>query len=615
MVSMKNVLRLTKTVHFRIFSTFSIVILFIMTLLFALQYANFRSVQEKQQFDYMVRFTSAIQESIDANYQSVIENATRLCTSNPLKNYFFGTVDNPIDLFINSKGLRDTIRSILGINNAYPLIEIYRQDAFVFQMDETFQGSIRPENPFATDLHLQAAIANKGKITVCAPVVYSPVNRKAEKLIPVAMSFSKKLGTIQDNVIILYDRYDHLGSMINTILPRGANGAPPAEIALILDRQGQLIFPDPTAPDPRLDASIYRYDYTGLLRESELATNSSVHKLAIGDRRYVSTLARSSLTGYTTLVLRQEQLYNQSMSAATRNLVQLYLFVILAVLIVTYHLSKSLTNPIKKIMDAIRTLSLEESGLASLSLPNSNLYELERLSEAYKDMTQRLRQSLDEVVSARSHELQSRLLAMQAQMNPHFLYNILSVVSVLAEEQGAFDVTNICSNLSQMLRYVSSKSLDFVTIEDEITHSCIYHDLMKNRYGDNTRLNLDIPESILQVMIPKLIIQPLVENSMKYGLDVDPPWIIRIRGWQEADRWHLEVSDNGPGFSAAMLAEWQQKIATINIMHTEMALATKGVGLLNIYIRLKLHYGDQMQFELGNALDGGAVIHLSGIIR
>jgi len=64
-----------------------------------------------------------------------------------------------------------------------------------------------------------------------------------------------------------------------------------------------------------------------------------------------------------------------------------------------------------------------------------------------------------------------------------------------------------------------------------------------------------------------------------------------------------------------MLAEWQQKIATINIMHTEMTLATKGVGLLNIYIRLKLHYGDQMQFELGNAPDGGAVIHLSGIIR
>lgn len=607
-------MKIVKTVHFRIFITFSSLILIIMSVLFAMQYHNFRSAQEKQQSDYMIRFTGAVQESIDTNYQSVFENAMRLCTSSQLKSYFFAPVNDLIAQFVNAKGLRDTTRSILGINNAYPLIEIYRYDNYLFQMDETFQSSWLKENPFASDARLQLALANKGKITVCPAEIYAPTNRVDEKVIPVAMSFSQKLGTVQDNVIILYDSYNSLSSLIKAILPSEANALEQqTEILVILDRNLSIVYPDPAAIDSQVKLNIYSYDFLQLSNELVAADSSSLKKLAINGDSYIYSFSVSNLTGYTTLLLKHAKIYNQSLQAATKGLVIFYILAILAVLFTTYFLSRSLTNPLKKLKNAISDLSLDQSRQSNISLPGSNLYELEMLSNAYMNMTTRLQQSLDDVVSSRSHELQSHMLAMQAQMNPHFLYNILSVISVLSEEQGCFDVVNICSNLSQMLRYVSSESLAPVTIEEEIIHTCIYHELMKNRYGNATRLILDIPDAMMQVNIPKLIIQPLVENSMKYGLDVDPPWIVKIKGWQEADRWHVEVSDNGSGFSKVMLANWKEKTENLNIMHTETPLAAKGVGLLNIYIRMKLNCGDLMIFDLYNSPSGGAVIHLGGI--
>ncbi len=197
------------------------------------------------------------------------------------------------------------------------------------------------------------------------------------------------------------------------------------------------------------------------------------------------------------------------------------------------------------------------------------------------------------------------MIALQSQIDPHFIYNTLSLVTAYSRDMGVDKVTEISSRLSSMLRYITSYKEDFVTLDKELSHVENYLMLMKLRYEDQFDFSFDIEESIIQkgITIPKLTLQPVVENSFQHGLkDVFPPWNIHIKAYLKETFWIIEIKDNGVGISDDQIIKIYKKVDdfTNNPSENIKDLKLGGMGLINTVVRLKLAYKKDFILNIEN---------------
>ena len=183
--------------------------------------------------------------------------------------------------------------------------------------------------------------------------------------------------------------------------------------------------------------------------------------------------------------------------------------------------------------------------------------------------------------------------ALQSQMNPHILYNMLSLISSLASEGNDDAVIMICSRLADILRYIASTEFEKVPLARECEN--LENVLMKQSYEADLIIDLSIPEEMGSVPVPKLILHPLVENAFKHGFsEVPPPWRLTIDGWIHAGRWFLKVADNGVGWKHGKAAEVWKLWCRIDPEKCEECFSQTigGLGLTNAFLRMKMLYGE-----------------------
>lgn len=298
-----------------------------------------------------------------------------------------------------------------------------------------------------------------------------------------------------------------------------------------------------------------------------------------------------------------------------RNIIVLTLVaILLTTLLISYQISRSLVIPLRKLQDITTRLDLKTISKDTVPDYSSQYDELNQLYHSFQSMNKKLEASLDEVVSLRSHEIQAKMLALQSQMNPHFLYNTLSTISILAEEDCTTEIIDVCDDLSSILRYISSNNMQKVILMQEIDQSIAYMNLMKIKFEERLVFHMDIDESMYHIRIPKLIIQPLLENCIKYAIHVIPPWVIHIEGSTEENTWYIKVTDNGSGFDPEKLKALESTLASIVPEKSLPELQIDGMGLINLYIRLKLAYREDAVFKIRNLPDGGTEVTIGGII-
>ena len=179
----------------------------------------------------------------------------------------------------------------------------------------------------------------------------------------------------------------------------------------------------------------------------------------------------------------------------------------------------------------------------------SPLSEFEEIHKAFREMNRKLAESMKLVVEERALEQNARMLALQSQMDPHFMYNMLTTISIMAEDGETDGIVDTINHLTTILRYTTSRSRVYVPLKEEADISRKFLSCMKVRYGDDLDFNFKIDKRLNGMQVPKLIILPLVENSIKYATDTKPPWKIRITGTAEPERWLLKIEDSGSGFS------------------------------------------------------------------
>jgi sensor histidine kinase YesM len=188
---------------------------------------------------------------------------------------------------------------------------------------------------------------------------------------------------------------------------------------------------------------------------------------------------------------------------------------------------------------------------------------------------------------------QAQLDALRAQLHPHFLFNALNATSVLARKGDSERVMRMLGSLGDLLRASLDRGLPHeVPLERELDLLDRYAEIQTTRFGDRVRFEREVDAAALRVLVPSMILQPLVENAVRHGIEARPGnGCVTIRARRDGEALRLEVRDTGPGFCGG------------GVEH--------GVGLSNTRARLEHLYGEKHRFEIGNVEGGGAFVAMT----
>lgn len=375
----------------------------------------------------------------------------------------------------------------------------------------------------------------------------------------------------------------------------------------IFDPAGNPVYPE-------FSNQLYKEYYDLILQREKSNTDDEVISFKYDDDNYLfyKSLERS---GFSVAVA----VNNSSLLKPVYDYIKVNLFIIaivgFAMLLLSYIAARIITTPIKKIYKQVQSFRLDLSNQNKNTFPDidTHIIELNTLYSALVTMQQKAQKSMEKEMILQNQEMQSRMLALQSQMNPHFLYNSLATIQSMADEHMYNEIYFMCQNISNILRYISTDKDLLVPLRLDIENTGNYLSCMKIRYDDDLFYEIEIPDEMMEVKIPKLCTQLLVENSIKFTTkSVKPPWKISIKGVITATHWELSISDNGPGFSDSEIELLNQKIQEINRTNLLPNLEISGMGLMNIYIRFKLIYKGSHIFRISNLARGGAIVTIGG---
>lgn len=293
--------------------------------------------------------------------------------------------------------------------------------------------------------------------------------------------------------------------------------------------------------------------------------------------------------------------YQQKLWSFLSVAVAVFFVLLLAMIYFTWWTSRRVTKPLTEL-----NLQLEQIDLTKPTLMpkvETQFQELQQIAQTVSMLNSKLSHTMQQIVAVETAEMQSRLMALQSQMQPHFLYNTLAVIGSLSQQGEKERVSRMCSSLSQMLRYVSSDQPDGVLIYEEIGFLKNYILIMQERFPE-AQVHIDIPLDMMDIRVPKLILQPLCENSFKYAGRNDI--VIRVTGEIDDDLWRIHVQDNGAGFTKDAIDTVMTRGRKLIEERQSSTVSIDGMGLVNIYARLSIWYGEDFVFSLSQT-DGVSI--------
>lgn len=337
-----------------------------------------------------------------------------------------------------------------------------------------------------------------------------------------------------------------------------------------------------------------------------------------GDIEYAATSV-STYTGITVvLVLDRKALL--APLAFSRNLtIGIGFLIILFSLVYNFISSKLLTKPLRLIKTKIEDTEL--SNLAGGELIEHENDEIAALDRAFMHLKQRLLESIEREVDSRALWLKARLDSLQSQVDPHFINNILTVIASRGLEVGDDEICGICDGVASMLRYSTSTTKAWATMEEELGHLKTYLYLIKQRLEDRFNFEIDIDERIHTAELPKIIFQQIAENSISHGYRKrGGPIHLSVKGRYLANRWQVELADDGDGIDSERMLLLQEQIESISKdpdrSVLKQGLKLGGMGLISTYARLYLFFQGDVDWKIENLQPHGVRVVLGGpIIR
>jgi len=267
-------------------------------------------------------------------------------------------------------------------------------------------------------------------------------------------------------------------------------------------------------------------------------------------------------------------------------------------------ISGSISKPIRDLYRMTKSIS---KGNLDVRVENKNVDEIAALSRSFNIMTEKIKELLENSIKEQKVLKKTELKLMQAQINPHFLYNTLDTIVWMAEGNKSEEVIEIVRALSNFFRITLSKGNDMITIREEIEHIRSYLIIQRIRYRDILKYDIEIDSELNQYKILKLTLQPIVENALYHGIkNKREGGTIRIRGFKEAeDKIILVVEDDGAGINEERLRKIHVELENDS---SEVVIKDSGFGLNNVHKRLKLNYGSHFGLKIQSEFKKGTIV-------
>lgn len=270
--------------------------------------------------------------------------------------------------------------------------------------------------------------------------------------------------------------------------------------------------------------------------------------------------------------------------------------------VVSVKLSKNLTNPVSRMKDAMQKV---QEGNLLMQIEMDRWDEFKSLAKHFNTMTVELREYMDQQVRQQKELDEANIAMMQAQLNPHFLYNTLDTMKWMAKANGIPDLAVMATRLAKILRTAISKE-PFISLEEELELVESYAGIQKIRFQDAFCYTAHVPKEFLDCIVPKLMIQPIVENAVLHGLADRRDGHVTVTVHSREERLMIEVEDDGCGIPKDILE---------NLKSKNRKKRTGHIGFCNVDTIIRLNYGEEYGLKVDTPETGGTRVTIEIPIR
>lgn len=498
--------------------------------------------------DYMLNISSIIAANSDVSYylyntqqpeEELKEEKERILSQ-------FKTIRNSRNDIYNIAVVADNGRSILNEG----------EDQFTEYID------VREQSWY------QAALSTKNLIAISSSHVQNAIKSSYKWVITLSRPLVNYKTGENDGVFFIDLNYNAISSLCSN------NNIGGSGYIFILDENGNIIY----HPQQQLM-------YGGLKTENidEIMSSTKDHfQSEEGDKLY--TISKSDMTGWTVVGAA----YTSELLKNNKQAQMMYLLVagvlLLGGIAISSIISREITKPIRQLRDSMSMV--EEGRFDKANVPVTASNEVGSLSKSFNVMTERIHTLMEQNVYEQKQKRKNELKALQAQINPHFLYNTLDSIIWMSEAGRNDEVVLMTSALARLFRQSISNDKEQVTIAEEIEYVRSYLTIQKMRYKDKLEYSIDVSPEINHVMIIKFALQPLVENAIYHGLKYkETKGNLSIRGYVRGKKAYITIADDGVGMEEAALEHIFDE--------TKKEHKSNGVGVPNVQKRLKLYYGQE----------------------
>ncbi|MGN8644818.1 sensor histidine kinase [Gracilibacillus sp. HCP3S3_G5_1] len=570
----------------------------IMVVCFVLVNALFLAGVSYSSYQYFFNFTSEeisetkltlLNESankLSGVIQNIRETGTYIAVDRTLMDIFENTELSPYQALVERNELKNLAQNVASLKQEVYSIEIYT-DRFQ-EYSYLYDYNVQPESNLTEQDWFEPFIKNvdNGWVPRHTDDV---MNREMISYVHrILNQRSETIGYIKVNVLAEH----FLEYLVDTDLYEEIN-----EPFILLNTGGRIIaethsreeFPilnDITLP---VENEIYEQ----LVPEYEQLTDH--HQLIRKDNEYYLLLISQPNYEQWRLVqvIPVDDLYAETQELGIHVLVIGLIAIILSIPIV-YGIGKWITKPISQMVKAMRKV---EKGQFDVQVQHHYIEEYDILGKNFNQMTNELSELLAKLEKENIHRREAEMRALQSQIMPHFLYNTLDMIKWKSLDHDAKDVGDMVNKLSKMLRIGLSGGLKFIRLRDELDHAKCYIDIQKQRQPQAIDYKVRVPASMKDYYVPKIILQPFIENSIKHGYhNVESKKVeITVQGEISKNNQYMQltIKDNGTGLPD----NWSFSDA-------------KGIGIHNVRERIAMYCGEQFDVDIYNHQKGGVIVEI-----
>lgn len=558
------------------------IILFIVAVFFMvyIQYNNYNNsvkIETKRDYDNAAIAMSSANGFLDNCFNSTLYLMRNIASKNDI---FTSTNDMEIQNYLYQINQNN--------NNTAKTIYIQKKDGTIICSKQSLYdvlGNDKIKEYFQVNVDLINSIW-------CSKIIKSPISGKTMALVlPIKNRINQHMGTIiiEINLDYIYTGVDlafqSSGYFFNVMSYDKKN---------VLFQRDSSIFPS--------EKGVYPFELPQSLTDkinSVTGTNSEFN----WDEHKIHILKSSiNLMGWEISALKEQSIFSEQQKKFLETYILNTLIWMIILLVLTLTISNFFTIPIIKFANEIDKV-IDFDNLKPVKIKSND--EIGKLSNSYNRMIVRINSLLEKIKYTEKKKNEYELKMLQSQIGPHFLYNTLACIGSLARQKRTDEVSEAIKALVSLLSFSFDKNSSLVNIEDEIVGVKDYIKIQHMRYGNIFDLKICIAQDTKKILIPKLSLQPLVENSIFHGIvPKNSKGYVKIKTYIINSNLYIVVVDNGIGM------EENVKNLILANKHDNEKIHDRytSIGVLNVYERLKLQFGDNVHFKLYSYQGKGTII-------